>query len=297
MRPIRRSARYLGLSGFTLLEMIVTITIVAVIFGATLFFAYPMQQAGDVTTRAELTDMADNALQRIGRDVRLALPNSVRQTTTGTAPNIVYYVELVPLRTGARYRVESNGACSGGGTNELAFNATDGCFRSIGPIPDAATVTTSDFLVLNNYGEGFTGQSAYEPASTNRRRIAAGTSGTTVVYTPTTAFDRTLHDSPGRRFYVVTTPVSYVCDPGAQTLTRYSGYGFSAISVSQPTTFGVGASSALIATGVSSCTFNYSPNVAPKIGLLTLQLTLSRTVSTGTENVSLYYAVHVNNIP
>src|SRR2546421_3286971 len=173
MRPIHRSPCCAHLSGFTLLEMILAIVIVGVVFGATLFFAYPLQQAGDVTTRAELTDMADNALQRIGRDVRLALPNSVRQTTVGS----VYFVELVPLRTGARYRVESSGACSGGGTDELAFAPTDGCFKSIGPIADAASVTTSDFLVLNNNGEGFTGQNAYEAASTNRRQIAAATAG------------------------------------------------------------------------------------------------------------------------
>src|SRR5258708_27370494 len=108
MRPIRPERVPSRLSGFTLLEMIVSIVIVAIIFGATLFFAYPIQQAGDVTTRAELTDMADNALQRIGRDVRLALPNSVRQTATGTPPNTLYYVPLIPLRTGARYRSEAS---------------------------------------------------------------------------------------------------------------------------------------------------------------------------------------------
>jgi MSHA biogenesis protein MshO len=255
-----------------------------------MFFAYPVQQAGDVTTRAELTDMADNALQRIGRDVRLALPNSVRQTTTGTAP-FVYYVELIPLRTGARYRIEASApavaAC--GGSDELAFNATDGCFKSIGPIPDDTTVTAADFLVLNNYGPGFSRQNAYEAVGDNRQPIST-VSSTTVTYTSAT-FDRTLHDSPARRFFIVGTPVSYVCNPGTRTITRYTGYPFSVI---QPTSFGGGVT---VATDVSSCVFNYSLNVAPRIGLLTLQLTLSRAVSTGTENVSLYHAVHVNNIP
>jgi len=284
MRPIRPEIVPSRSSGFTLLEMILSIVIVAIIFGATLFFAYPIQQAGDVTTRAELTDMSDNALQRIGRDVRLALPNSVRVT----ANSGVYYLELIPLRTGARYRIESSGACSGGGTDELAFNAADGCFKSIGPIPDDTTITTNDFLVLNNYGKDFTNQDAYDPSSTNRRQIVTGTSGTTVKYTSTSAFDRTLHDSP----------VSYVCDPNAHTLTRYSGYNdlFTNPASPQPTSFGAGAS-ALVATNVTDCGFTYLLNVAPKIGLLTLQLTLSKTVSTGSESVSLYHAVHVNNIP
>src|SRR5258706_1405325 len=153
MRLIRRNSTHVLQSGFTLLEMILSIVIVAIIFGATLFFAYPIQQAGDVTTRAELTDMADNALQRVGRDVRLALPDSVRVTNSGS----VYAIELVPVRSGGRYRAESSGAtCAAGNTDELAFNATDGCFNSLGTIPDNTTVVpSSDYLVLNNYGEGF----------------------------------------------------------------------------------------------------------------------------------------------
>jgi MSHA biogenesis protein MshO len=100
-----------------------------------------------------------------------------------------------------------------------------------------------------------------------------------------------LHDSPGRRFFIVTTPVSYVCDPGAKTITRYAGYGFSA---TQPTSFGSGS---LLVTDVSACAFDYSANVAPQVGLLTLRLTLAKAVSTGTESVSLYHAIHVNNVP
>ena len=277
--------------GFTLLEMIVTMVIAAIVLGTTLFLAYPVQQAGDVTTRAELTDMADNALQRIGRDVRLALPNSVRVTNSGS----VFFLEFVPVRTGARYRIDSTGAGCGTGTDELAFNAADACFRSIGTIPNDTTVTAGDFVVLNNYGTGFSGQNAYETAapSPNRAQVAAVTGANTVTLAASGTFDRKLHDSPGRRFFIVTTPVSYVCDPGAKTVTRYAGYGFSA---TQPTSFGTGTS-ALVATDVSACTFDYSANVAPQVGLLTLRLTLTKSVSTGSENVSRYHAVHVNNVP
>jgi MSHA biogenesis protein MshO len=280
-----------GVRGFTLLEMIVTMVIAAVVLGTTLFFAYPVQQAGDVTTRAELTDMADNALQRIGRDVRLALPNSVRVRNNSG----VFFLEFVPVRTGGRYLIESTStAACGSGTDGLAFDSADGCFKSIGTIPNDGTVVgSSDSLVLNNYGEGFTGQSVYQTTGTlNRRLISTVTSATTVSYTPTTAFDRRLHDSPGRRFFIVTTPVSYVCDPGAKTLIRYAGYDF---ADTQPTSFSTTA--ALVATDVSACAFDYSRDVAPQVGLLTLRLTLSKAVSTGTESVALYHAIHVNNVP
>jgi hypothetical protein len=65
---------------------------------------------------------------------------------------------------------------------------------------------------------------------------------------------------------------------------------------SQPTSF-VSGSSALIAENVTGCAFDYS-NAGPQLGLLTMQITLSRQLFGGTaETVSLYHAVHVNNSP
>lgn len=276
--------------GVTLLEMVLVIVIVGALVGATLFFAYPVRQAVDVTVRAELTDIADNALQRIGRDVRLALPNSVRVTSVGS----VYFVEFIPLRTAGRYRAESSGAACGSDTDELGFDAPDACFKSIGTIPNDTDVVAGDYVVLNNYGPGFDGQNAYQVSGTlNRRAITSVNAATTVAYTSAAAWDRKLHESPGRRFFIATTPVSYVCNPSGGTLIRYAGYGF---SLAQPTTFTSGTS-ALLATNVSGCVFDYSPNVAPQVGLLTLRLSLAKAVSTGTESVALYHAIHVSNVP
>ena len=153
--------------------------------------------------------------------------------------------------------------------------------------------------MLNNYGTGFAGQDAYEAGSANRVRIlgvdaASETTRDRFNFAAKT-FVRSLHDSPGKRFYVTSGPVSYVCDTAAQTITRYSGY---LIAATQPTSFAGATSVALIAENVTTCTFDYSDNVARQIGLLTLRVTLAKTVSGGvTETVSLYHAIHVNNLP
>jgi MSHA biogenesis protein MshO len=285
--------------GFTLIEMVVSMVVVAIILAATLFFAYPVRQAVDVTTRAELTDIADNALHRIGFDVRLALPNSVRTTASGASS----FVEFLPLRTGGRYRGESSGAACDTATDELAFDVADTCLKSIGTIPDPGTVTANDFLVLNNYGAGFARQDAYEAAAgtVNRRRIVSVVSEGArerITFLSGT-FDRTLHDSAGKRFYIVAgnaatglpEPVTYDCTP--PTLVRRWGY---TMTAAQPTSFGDGTS-ALLANNVLTCSFAYTPNVAPQVGLLTLQLVLSKATSGGSETVSLYHAVHVSNLP
>jgi MSHA biogenesis protein MshO len=301
----------------TLIELIVAMVVMGIIIGATVYFAYPVIQSVDVAGRAQLTDIADNALQRIGREARLALPNSIRTATFGNQE----FVEFLPIRTAGRYRADAGGGTTGTdctdigsvgqpASDQLSFDAiVDTCFKTIGTLPlvDFTSITTDDFLVFNNYGPGFSGQNAYATTGTlNRRKISTKTNDGTRVrfdFTSGTALDRTLHDSPGRRFFVAignaTTvlpeAVTYECNKATGVLTRRWGYTMVETPTSPPTFAGASATSATIATNVTDCHFDYAQNVAPQIGLLTLRLTLSRPGSVGT--VSLYHAVHVTNIP
>lgn len=306
IRPeLKRAAR-----GVTLIELVVAMVLVAIIAGATIYFIYPVRQAIDVTTRAELTDIADNALQRIGREVRLALPNSVRTDAT------FRFLEFIPVRAGGRYRADGPGLAGGANcpdtgvgtpaSDQLSFDVVDTCFKTIGSLSNAAAITTDDWVVLNNYGPGFDGQNAYAIVGIlNRRRISAAVAEATrerIDITSATAFDRTLHDSPGRRFYIVNgtaaglpEPVTYDCSGGS--LLRRSGYQMTLAQPAAPASF-VGGTSRVIADNVGNCVFEYVPNTGPQIGLLTLRLTLSKARSDGgNETVSLYHSVHVSNVP
>jgi len=287
----------------TLIELVVTIVIVGIILAAVAYFLTPLQQATDLAARAELTDIADNALQRMGRDVQLALPNSVRTTTAGTSK----FVEFIAVRTAGRYRAGGGG--SAGGANcpnddaalavpdddQLSFDlpAGDQCFKTLGKLP--GTFVAGDQLVLNNYG--FPDQNAYQTAGTLNRVpiIAIDTSEATRdrVSFGATTFVRALHDSPGKRFFVISGPVTYECDLTAGRIYRHSGY---ALSPAQPTAFG--GTPALVAEHVIGCEFDYAPNVSAQLGLLTMRLQLQRQLSGGaSETVGLYHAVHVNNAP
>lgn len=294
--------------GVTLIELVVTIVIIAIIVTAVAFFVTPLRQSTDVALRAELTDIADNALQRIGRDVKLALPNSVRVANAGG----VWYLEFLAVRTAGRYRAEGGGASAANdcpatdaalgtpGNDQVSFDTVnDGCFKSIGKVADAATIVAgSDRLVLNNLGAGFPQQDAYEAAAANVALVTAVDRTTEanrdrIDFARASPFVRTLHDSPGKRFFVISGPVSYVCDPALRTLVRHWGY---ATTPAQPTTF-AGGSSAPIADHVSNCSFDYS-SVGPQLNLLTMRLELRRARFDGTnEDVSLYHAIHVNNSP
>lgn len=287
-------------SGVTLIELVIAMVITGIIVAAVVFFVFPVRQGAELTMRAELTDIADNALQRMARDVRRALPNSVRVDGTGQ------YLEFLEVRTAGRYRGEGGGASGGTDCNNddaalgtpdndlLSFDTVaDQCFKTIGKLAVAPVV--GDFVVLNNHGPGFAGQDAFATSGTlNRVAISGVNTGEAgrdrIAFAPTT-FQRDLHDSPGKRFYVVSGPVTYGCAGG--TMTRYQGYAIAAAQGTPP-----GGSSAPIAGNVVSCAFDYNPNVSPQIGLLTLRLTLAKARSDGSmERVSLYHAVHVSNIP
>lgn len=297
MRPIlpERSSR--RARGVTLIEMVVAIVLVAIVAGATLYFALPVRQAADLAIRAELTDAADNALQRMARDLRLALPNSVRLAGGNQ------FVEFLAVHTAGRYRADGYGTgspvgatCDGvsSDSDQLAFDVADDCFKPIGTVP--ATITSAHRLVLNNYGPNFAGQNAYEDVTApdrNWRQVnATATSGTNErVKFDAGTFKRQLHDSPGRRFFIISGPVTYACTGGE--LRRYSGY---TIASTQPVS-GMGAGN-VIAKNVSACAFEYEDDVAPQIGLLTVTLTLSKAISGGgAETVRLFHAIHVRNVP
>lgn len=73
MRPTPCHSAPRRARGVTLIEMVIVISITAIIAGAVaVFIARPVEGYADATRRAELTDIADTALRRMTRDLRTA---------------------------------------------------------------------------------------------------------------------------------------------------------------------------------------------------------------------------------
>lgn len=71
-------------SGFTLIELIVVIVILGVLASAiTTFIKFGTQIYTETTARDQLVSSARFAIERLNREVRNALPNSLRLTNTG----------------------------------------------------------------------------------------------------------------------------------------------------------------------------------------------------------------------
>lgn len=285
--------------GVTLIELAITIALVGILAVLIIQFIAPVRSYIDTSRRAALADTADTALRRIRRDLRLALPNSVRVTSSGG----VLYLEFLLVRTAGRYRFEAGSGTDCGGTtadDALAFGSADTCFTSIGGILNRADVTANDYLVVFNLQPGTDKADAYQTscgAACNRSQIVTplpvgGTGGDVIKFSSNTF----TYESPGRRFFIIEGPVTYACDKSAGTLKRYSGYG---IAAAQPTPPGV--TGTLLANGVNDCSFTYD-NVAGAAnqgaGLVSMWLKLRMQDSTGSnEDVNLYHSVHVSNVP
>jgi len=276
-------------AGFTLTEAIIVVAIIGIIAAiVAVFIRSPVKGYFDATRRAELADIADTALRRMSRDLRLALPNSVRVTSRGG----VVYLEFLITKAGGQYRAARDGV-GNGDILEFGTAASPYRFDVIGSLPQL--ILNSDQIVIYNLGPGFAGADAYAAAHNNRRTVTAQT-GATLTVSPAVAFPT---QSPVQRFQVVEHVVTYACSPNAANpaageIRRYWGY---AIVETQPTP-PAGGSSAQLAGDVSHCAFTYEPNVVNKRnGVVGLRLELTQATPPGPQTVVLFQQVHVSNVP
>ena len=319
-----------GERGFTLIEMVIVIVIAGIIASVTAgFIATAMRGYLDQDRRATLVDIADTALTRVTRDVRRALPNSVRVAdnaggsgrVTCNQPGQVCTVEFLDVVDGGRYRAKPPGPALPFNRSSATFDVLGGLYNlptpyKVGNGSAACLQGTAWCLVIYNVG-----QPAAPPVTSGKSanaylgpgNAAAGYVGdiatvSAISGTPpdqTVTFDNSDLDSgsyhwhfplrsPQQRFYIVDGPVSYVCDPASGTLRRYWGYPINAGQPVNPAAVPLaGTTSALLADHVKSCFFDYRPGTSSRSGLLTVTLAISE----AGETVALFQQAHVVNAP
>lgn len=279
--------------------MIISLTLIGILATAAVpMLRMPITAYMESSARAKLASNLDMVNSKLTLDFALALPNSVRVKQVGTN----YLIEYLEVRAKGRYRSGASGnpaqTCPatpgcGGSPDALEFGAapacTETCFVTLGPLVGSAVVPNSDMVVVNPTNTpGITGD-PYANNGPGVRAIRSTLLANAAVATANFDNGRRITMAPqdfttqplSKRFYVVSTPVTYVCNPTARTLTKYWNY---AIAPVQPIAF-AGIQSALLATNVTACTFRIDPAGQMGAGglglggLVTIQMSLSETVN------------------
>lgn len=290
--------------GFSLVELIVVIVITGVIASVVgLFIAGPIQGFLDQSRRAELVDAAQIALTRMGRDLRGALPNSVRVDPGGNA------IEILLATDGDRYRGEVPGTAA----DRLEFAAADDAFNTLSPLspPSPVPALGVPYVVSGALAIYPLQQSGADPyVATDRVMTPGGNIQITpVANSGVTEYRVVLNaaggpgahqfpfDSPTRRVFLVSGPVSYLCDAGE--LLRYDGYGVQSGQAATRAAFAAlipAPAATLVVKDVQSCAFQYSAGTAQRNAVVSVALVLAKP-DVPDERVRLVRQVHVSNSP
>ena len=281
-------------AGFTLIELVITMTIIVIVAGfAASFIGSPVLGFTDQVRRAELVDSAESSLRRMGRDIRRALPNSIRTTSSGS----ITALEILSVVEGVRYRTSPP---PGNVNARLTFNAADAAFNSIGTFSAITKPFSSTTHYLSVYNVGVAGANAYElsnvitPAGTQIDIDAAAEAGEdNVQLSPSFQF---AYPSPRQRIYLVDTPVTFLCDTATGELTRYAGYSIATDQADRDTDvelLAAGGVAALMSDNLTACAFVFTPGEAQRAGLLSMSLNVAQ----AGETIFLLQQVHVHSAP
>ncbi|MCZ6668077.1 MAG: type II secretion system protein [Gammaproteobacteria bacterium] len=276
-------------AGFSLFELILVIVLLGIMAsGAGLLITSPIDAYIDQVRRQLLVDQAEMALRQIARDVRRALPNSIRTTSVGAG----WALEMVNTSDGARYRDEIGGVYLAD-TDILNFTSTDDQFNFLGLL-DLADLTGQRLVIYNTapaniYSDAASGASLgiITPAATTLT-LTAPPPGIENHIAMSTPFQFS-QQSPGQRAFFVDGPISYICDPAIGRITRYSNYAYTAAQPAPP----AGAAQGPVVTQLAGCSINYTAGTAQRGGIITLEISLS---DSG-ESITLLHQVHVDNVP
>ena len=295
--------------GFTLVELVLVIAISAVI-GAMIasVLSRPLDNFVGQSRRAELVDRGAAALSRMQRDIRLAVPNSLRVSGDGQA------LELLEIYSAGRYRPNRLG---GEILNLSPASDSSSCtekqqckrfclFGSDFPVPQS----WRGWLVVYNVGaesggEPTKGSNVWADPKTDSAVPYGVITPLATFKTSSTGYCRSSSDpgteveyvgddfrfqyaSPQKRAYFADRVVGYRCVGGE--LLRYE---YAELQPSLPESIPAAASRAAQAGDVAGCTFAYRRGTGTRAGLATLRLRLS----VDGESVELIQQVHVDNAP
>lgn len=276
--------------GFTLVELVMVIVITGILAASITVFLKPaIDSYFDTRRRADLTDMADTAIRRMAKDIRSAVPNSVRSISASC-------FELVPTISGGRYRMspdivnDDSTNCAPSSTCSAPLDITQATtiFDVLSPLTTEPAI--GDWVVIDNQNA----DDVYTTPVINRAQISATPStprSTDGLHRLTVSSTQFPSSYDGGRFVIVkdteqTVFYSCVGNKLYRTVGLFSTNQVSACAAN---------TGAIVSTDVANCEFIYDPNQGStqQSGFVWMRLELSRSG----ESITLAHGVHVDNVP
>ena len=268
--------------GFTLIELIVTLVVATIVMGFTaMFIGTPIQAYLAQTRRASLSDSAEAITRNIANDIRIALPNSTRAESNGA----FFALEMLRADDVLRYRSDADDPDP---VHALTIGTPDDQFSALGPITQGFSfVAVQDASSADPYA--FT--TVMAPVS----KVVANATTKETDITLSSPFTFT-KGSPSHSVFLVSSPVTYICDAASGTLTRYSNYPINASQSARDSDaelLAEGATRSLIATNVTACEVTRFPATQLHGDLVSLRIVLTDSGDT----IPVFYQARVGRQP
>ena len=200
-------------SGFTLIELIVVIVILGIIGAGTAnFIGLGANLYVDAVGRDQVVSQTRYAMERITREIREALPNSVRVGSVGN----IQCIEFVPIQASSTYvDVPVSPEAS---TNFVQIVSPPVAVVDDGQLPPIRIAVYP--LSANDVyeTESATGRVFSIKSATN---VSAGYTSASLELAGSVLFDA---DSPTGRYYIVEEAISYCVNTATGEMYRYTGY-------------------------------------------------------------------------
>jgi MSHA biogenesis protein MshO len=272
--------------GFSLLELLVVLAISGFItFTVTAIFGRYVSDYEKFNSVTAIDNSMDAAFLAMKLDIADALPNSLRISSVGEDGGVA--LEFFHVFDHGRYRSTVNSTTTG---DPLLFGEpgvlTDSSFDIMGQLPKLAEIVVpgndgycqsgeSYCLVVANGLNGIDAFNNDNLTSVSLVNDNAAVDGSDNLWFSLGFASSFPVPSPGQRFYIVDTPVSYLCNPSTGTLRRYWGYNHQTLQTNNDShaeliALANPADNALVADKVTACSIEIA--ASPPMAIITMTL-------------------------
>lgn len=265
------------INGFSLLELIIVIILIGIMsisFGkltTNTIIGYI-----DAKDRNRLSQSAKWLTEKISREIREALPQSIR---TGSSSDF-HCVEFLPIVNASSYlALENSGTIT-------SITAVDNNYDIASSMANLVAIMPINTNLVYNFNGVLASILSISPSITEPFQTVINLS------TATNFTNR----SPQNRFYLLTNPVSFCLNNSNGQFLKYKNYGLSSSQDFPPTGGEILAENFF----VNGPVFNYQSGSLSRSGILQLNFhtqNRKRSLSSTEEVIDIFHEVHIRNVP